>query len=338
LTGARASMGGSERPSRADDSVTASNEPLYARPVATLRHVASGDQLPLAARHVIGRAATCDLRLGSPNVSGIHAEIVWSGESWTLQDLGSRNGTFIDDRRLAAGERTEVHEGATLAFGLPEHSYSLVCASPPLLLATASDGTVVVAEDELLCLPAPEACELSIFREADGRWVVESETSKRTLDQQELVIAGGLPWRVTLPASIVQTREVQLEREMDVQDIALDFALSRDGEHVSGKLVTRATSFELEFRAHLILLVVLARARLGDAAQRHLPASEHGWVYRDELLRELDVDLQLLNLWIFRARQQLARTGLRGAGQLIERRAGTHQLRIGVARLSVHEA
>ena len=97
-------------------------------------------------------------------------------------------------------------------------------------------------------------------------------------------------------------------------------------------------SRELEFRAHLFLLVGLARARLSDAAQPGLPISEHGWVYRDDLMRELDIDLQLLNLWIFRARQQLARSGLRGAGQAIERRAGTHQLRIAIERLIVHEA
>jgi len=306
--------------------------------MAVMQHIASGAHVLLAARHVVGRAPSCDLRLVSKNVSGIHAEVLWNGEHWTLQDLASRNGTFVDGRRLTAGERVALHEGATLAFGVAEQGYTLVSAEPPRLFARASDGTVVVAEDELLCLPGPEKCELSIFCEADGRWVVESEAGKRSLDQQDLVVAGGLPWRVTPPASIAQTRDVRAGTGIDVQDIGLEFTLSRDGEHVSGKIVGTEPVLELEFRAHLFLLVALVRARLADAGQPGLPISEHGWVYRDELTRELDIDLQLLNLWIFRARQQLARSGLRGAGQAIERRAGTHQLRIGVERIILHEA
>jgi hypothetical protein len=58
-------------------------------------------------------------------------------------------------------------------------------------------------------------------------------------------------------------------------------------------------------------------------------------MYIDELVDELEIDLTLQNIWIHRARQQLAETGLPGAGTIIERRAGTRQLRIGIAQLRI---
>ena len=48
------------------------------------------------ARLRIGRGADCDLVLAHPSVSRAHAELVDDGGHWRLNDLGSKNGTFID--------------------------------------------------------------------------------------------------------------------------------------------------------------------------------------------------------------------------------------------------
>lgn len=48
------------------------------------------------ARLRIGRGADCDLVLAHPSVSRTHAELVEEGGHWRLNDLGSKNGTFID--------------------------------------------------------------------------------------------------------------------------------------------------------------------------------------------------------------------------------------------------
>lgn len=55
----------------------------------------------------IGRTAPCELVLSDdPDMSRRHARIVWTGSSWTLEDIGSSNGTFIGEfqteRKLAA--------------------------------------------------------------------------------------------------------------------------------------------------------------------------------------------------------------------------------------------
>jgi hypothetical protein len=305
--------------------------------VARLTQLASGTECYLTARHLVGRAASCHLCIARPTVSGVHAEIIWDGGCWRVQDLGSRNGTFVDGRRLAAGEQAALSEGSILVFGVPEHRYSLVCALPPRLMAMPDRGAPVIAEDDLLCLPTSESCELAIFRDADERWVLESDAGRRVLEEHDLVTAGGRAWRISLPASSLPTREARAELELVIDDIELDLLVSRDGEHVTARLMQQGgVARELEYRAHLFLLVALARRRLADAAQEHLPESEHGWMYRDELFQELAIDgRELLNLWIHRVRQQLAKVGVRGAGAVIERRAGAQQLRIGLRKLCI---
>ena len=80
-----------------------------------------------------------------------------------------------------------------------------------------------------------------------------------------------------------------------------------------------------------------SRARIEDQRRDALPVSEHGWMYRNDIARLLKVDRGLINLWVHRARRQLADAGILEVGELVQRRQGAEQLRIGVPRLEVHE-
>jgi pSer/pThr/pTyr-binding forkhead associated (FHA) protein len=51
---------------------------------------------------VIGRAIECELRLDDTFVSQQHARIFAKNGSWFVEDLGSTNGTFVNEQRLAA--------------------------------------------------------------------------------------------------------------------------------------------------------------------------------------------------------------------------------------------
>ncbi len=57
----------------------------------------------------IGRRSGMDLTLRSPRVSGEHAEILLVGETLFVRDLGSRNGTFVNRRRV--DQVTPIGEG-----------------------------------------------------------------------------------------------------------------------------------------------------------------------------------------------------------------------------------
>jgi putative peptide zinc metalloprotease protein len=86
------------------------------RPVAPLDLVLpDGGSVPLAGEVTIGRAPGNRVRLDDPAVSRRHARIVAGRDGATLQDVGSRFGTWVDERpvprtgaRLADGSRIRV--------------------------------------------------------------------------------------------------------------------------------------------------------------------------------------------------------------------------------------
>ena len=51
----------------------------------------------LASSNLLGRAADNAIRLEDPLVSAHHARISYAGGQWLLEDLGSRNGTLVND-------------------------------------------------------------------------------------------------------------------------------------------------------------------------------------------------------------------------------------------------
>lgn len=305
--------------------------------VAVLKHLGSGTEHVLVSRHVVGRSATCQLRLSEPQVSGLHAELSWEGHCWIVQDLGSRNGTFVDGTRLQPGERAPVQPGARLAFGNADEGYGLVDAEPPCLMAVATDGRTVVTPGNLMSLPSSESPELTVFEDADGQWVLEADDGRRTLDDCETVIVDGVSWTIHLPTASDRTHDAE-SRPPTLDAIGLELRVSRSRDHVSMRLThDHGRQVELEYRAHAHLLVLLASARRRDHDQGELPEPEQGWVHRDEIARELAIDASLINLWVHRARQQLAKAGVRDAGNVIERRPGTQQLRIGIGHVTVLE-
>lgn len=48
----------------------------------------------------IGRAPTSRVCLDSDRISRHHAVIQWGGDGYILMDMGSRNGTYVNDERV----------------------------------------------------------------------------------------------------------------------------------------------------------------------------------------------------------------------------------------------
>jgi hypothetical protein len=69
---------------------------------------------------VIGRDDEAGIRLVDRRVSRRHAELAGTGGRWSIRDLGSTNGTAVDGRPLAAGDRddqTPLIDGAAIDVG-----------------------------------------------------------------------------------------------------------------------------------------------------------------------------------------------------------------------------
>jgi DNA-binding winged helix-turn-helix (wHTH) protein len=91
----------------------------------------SGGEWPLyVGRNVIGRDAECDVHVDDRTVSRQHAAITITAVNATLEDLGSKNGTFIDGRRITSPAR--VTDGTEVTIG-----------SVKLQFRTASDSSTM---------------------------------------------------------------------------------------------------------------------------------------------------------------------------------------------------
>lgn len=63
---------------------------------------------------VIGRDETADFEIKEYVISRNHAKIVRGEEHVTIQDLGSKNGTYVNNRRIT---EQELHDGDRIALG-----------------------------------------------------------------------------------------------------------------------------------------------------------------------------------------------------------------------------
>jgi DNA-binding SARP family transcriptional activator len=94
---------------RQDASLAAGRPPVAAGSSTRLQIHVDGPSGPVdlevAGRSMtIGRAPENDVVVSDPRVSGTHAALERVGNAWSIRDLGSRNGTFVNGSRLQ-GER-----------------------------------------------------------------------------------------------------------------------------------------------------------------------------------------------------------------------------------------
>lgn len=72
-------------------------------------------------RFVIGRSKECSLRAGSDAISRKHCELARTDEGVRVRDLGSRNGTYVNDEKIEGP--TLLSHGDTLKIGPLEFRY-----------------------------------------------------------------------------------------------------------------------------------------------------------------------------------------------------------------------
>lgn len=73
-----------------------------------LKGLTPGQQFPiLAERSILGRHPDCDIVLDVGAVSRQHAQIVQVGDDYFVEDLHSRNGTFVNNRPIQAPHRLQ---------------------------------------------------------------------------------------------------------------------------------------------------------------------------------------------------------------------------------------
>ncbi len=99
------------------------------------------ERIELGETTIVGRSDDSDLKVTDGHPSRRHAQLsVEAGELW-LEDLGSANGTFVNDRQI--DDRTRLRDGDRIAFDL-----AVFVVSAPASPADEDDATVVRRVDE----------------------------------------------------------------------------------------------------------------------------------------------------------------------------------------------
>jgi hypothetical protein len=74
-----------------------------------------GQEIPLAGGITIGRSEAADITIADQFVSHMHARVTRRGAYHFVVDLGSTNGTFLNDRRIESDAQLKVRD--TLRIG-----------------------------------------------------------------------------------------------------------------------------------------------------------------------------------------------------------------------------
>jgi hypothetical protein len=89
--------------------------PAAAPPSKAAEALAIG--LPGSDRVRVGRAPDVEISLNDGTLSGTHFALLRDGGRWSAEDLGSTNGTFVENVRLKAGERMTLRNGSSIRAG-----------------------------------------------------------------------------------------------------------------------------------------------------------------------------------------------------------------------------
>jgi len=128
----------------------------------------------------LGRSPHCQVFIPDPRASRHHAEIGWDGESCTLRDLGSANGTFLNSRRITEPQTLRDGDEITVAsavFTFRDPEATLRVTELPLLFVDEASGEVWVNRNLVSFSPKEQALFDLLHRNA-GRVCSKQEIAE----------------------------------------------------------------------------------------------------------------------------------------------------------------
>lgn len=296
------------------------------------------DDIWLFRDHTFGRDPRCSTVLHDNAVSRFHARISWSGSEWTLRDLGSRNGTYINGRLQANGKYHRIKAGDTLLFGNLLEEYLLLEDDAPRALVLSYDSQNQETRTPLTHLhplPSVEHPLCTLFCGKNGGYSLENENGETiALEHGETFTIENMSYRVIFahqPDSSPQTASSDVAPGPG--GIRLVIAVSPDEESAEIKLYNGIAKHAFAPKAHFYLLAFLARLR--NERIDNNTADESGWVDCDIVCKELMLNKEHLAQQVFRIRQEFKACCPSIAEQIIDRRL-RGKMRIGLPATSVN--
>ena len=126
---------------------------------------------------LIGRSSSCEITLANSAVSRTHARLKVQDEVITIEDLGSKNGVFVNDEKVASAD---LRSGDEIHLGGVTLQVLATSAGEPAGTPLGGDVTVVVDLD----VPPPA--------ESQGDTVVSDDLLRRPVISERDIAASGV--------------------------------------------------------------------------------------------------------------------------------------------------
>lgn len=293
--------------------------------MAALRNRLTQQLTYLRSTHVFGRNPDkADSVLFNLDASQIHASMRWNGQSWVLLEH-SRNGTFVDGKKIMSHGEAEMCPGQTIQFAMGDMAgWEIIDLEPPCaMLLPPRAHMQALALQRFHLLPDDIEPESTLSLSPHGQWLWEDGNNCSVLRDGAAVRIGQDVWTFAALSEIEPTCVVAQLNARNARPLLLNFNVSQNEEHISLTIADAERSTDLGERTHHYSLLTLARLRLA-AVTRGTAAASQGWVEVERLARMLGLDGAHLNIQIFRVRNQIARAFPDGPNlsNLIERRRG----------------
>ena len=302
--------------------------------MAYLRNLHTNEKLYLLNHHIFGRhSGAVDTTISQPEVSKIHASIKWSGQHWQLCDL-SRNGTWLDKKRLPTAEDIVIKVGQLITFANQSpHIWKVEnLDSPCNLLIGLNECSTTSTLNNYHLIPNDDKPLAAIFLcHTRGQWVLEmrwgnnninDEVHERVLTTNDTIEFAQYKWQLFIDTEQQQTVDL-INNKANSKYCQFLFEVSLDEEHTQLSLQYQNDKVDLGERSHHYLLLHLARLK-ADHAKQGFDLKNQGWINNEQLAKELGIDPSHINLLIFRARKQMAEAfpNMLGITDLLQRRRG----------------
>ena len=80
----------------------------------------------------LGRGEQCSVRILSGDLSRLHARVIAFSKQWVIEDCGSRNGVWINDKRIES--RSKIESGDNIRLGRVPFRFEVLDVSPSELI------------------------------------------------------------------------------------------------------------------------------------------------------------------------------------------------------------
>ena len=159
---------------------------------------------------VIGRDPSVDLTISSPAVSRRHARLLREGNGYVLEDLGSSNGTYLNNekltgrRTLKSGDQIRLGQAVTLVYEAPRVEESQATVVRPASAMASGMQTIIGVEPLEAEIPAgPPQLVVTIAGENARTY---------TLTRENMTIGRIEGNDIIIPSAIVSRQHARLEK------------------------------------------------------------------------------------------------------------------------------